>query len=102
MIDKYNHAMAVIAMMRTLQAQAQQAGGRVVATLGNHEADFLAELGTGKKAAEFEAELQTAGISPSLVAAGRDSAGIGTWLRDSRPPLKWAIGSSAMPEIRAG
>jgi hypothetical protein len=81
-IDKYDHSIQVIALLRALQIDAEKAGGRVIVTLGNHEAEFLAALGEDKKGAEFEGELKAAGISPDEVGAGRDSAGIGAWLRD--------------------
>ena len=81
LIDKYPHSMPVIALMRTMQADAEKSGGRVIVTLGNHEAEFLGGGGEDKKGAEFEAELNVAGLSPEAVAAGRDSAGIGAWLR---------------------
>jgi len=80
-IDKYNHAISVIALLRALQPEALAAGGRVVITVGNHEAEFLAGGGMDKKGADFEDELSSAGLSPSEVAAGRDSGGIGIWLR---------------------
>lgn len=81
-IDKYNHAMSVIALLRALGPLAIQSGGQVIITMGNHEAEFLAGSGGGKKAAEFETELEAASLSPSEVAAGKDSAGIGSWLRN--------------------
>jgi hypothetical protein len=82
MIDKFDHGLEVIALLRALQIKAKNAGGRVIVTMGNHEADFLAASGSDTKAAEFEAELQSAGISAADLAAGKDSAGIGAWLRN--------------------
>jgi hypothetical protein len=84
LIDRYDQSLRVIALMRTLQPQAAAAGGRVVVTLGNHEAEFLAAGGAPqvKKGAAFADELRAAGISPAAVAAGRDPGGIGAWLRD--------------------
>jgi len=82
MIDKYDHGMNVIAMMRVLEPLAAQAGGRVIVTMGNHEAEFLAGAGADQKNAEFEHELDAAGIPPADVAAGKDAMGIGRWLRD--------------------
>ena len=82
LIDKYNQSLAVISLLRTLQEQAQIAGGRVIVTLGNHEAEFLASSGTDKKSADFISELTAAHIVPADVALGRDSAGIGAWLRN--------------------
>jgi hypothetical protein len=80
MIDKYDHAMNVIALLCALQPLAFHDGGRVIVTLGNHEAEFLARGSAGKKATDFGDELQAAGISPASVATGQDSAGIGRWL----------------------
>jgi len=82
LIDKYPHSVPVIALVRALQADAEKAGGRVIVTLGNHEAEFLARGQDERKAADFEAELTAAGLSPADVGAGRDSAGIGAWLRE--------------------
>ena len=42
MIDKWNHSLDVIAAFRSLATQASKAGGRVIVTMGNHEAEFLA------------------------------------------------------------
>ena len=82
MIDKYNQGLRVIALLRALEPLATQAGGRLIITMGNHEAEFLADSGGDKKGAEFETELEAAGISPGEVAAGKDSGGIGAWLRN--------------------
>ncbi|MDB5303949.1 MAG: putative serine/threonine phosphatase [Phycisphaerales bacterium] len=80
-IDKGTHALPVIALFRTLEDQATKAGGRLIVTLGNHEAEFLANP-DGRNRAEFTEELRTAGISPAEVAEGKDAAGIGAWLRN--------------------
>jgi hypothetical protein len=82
MIDRYNHSVPVLALLRALQPAAQKAGGLVIVTLGNHEAEFLASGGDEKKKAEFGAELTLAGISPVDVANGRDAAGLGAWMRN--------------------
>ena len=81
-IDRYDHSMEVIAMLRALQSRAAEAGGRVVITMGNHEAEFLAGGGENKKAEQFGQELHAAGLSPTDVASGRDAAGIGLFLRN--------------------
>jgi hypothetical protein len=80
-IDKYSHALPVIALFRTLEAQATKAGGRLVITLGNHEAEFLADP-DARNRAEFAQELRAAGIFATDVAEGKDAAGIGAWLRN--------------------
>ncbi|MBV8780987.1 MAG: metallophosphoesterase [Phycisphaerae bacterium] len=82
MIDKYAQSIEVIELMRALQQSASEQGGRVIVTMGNHEAEFLAGGGADKKAADFIAELKTAGLDPQKVAAGDDDRGIGAWLRD--------------------
>src|SRR5205085_8822522 len=70
-----------IALLRALQTGAAAAGGRVIVTMGNHEAEFVAGAGATTKAADFEAELNQAGIAPADVAAGTDALGIGAWMR---------------------
>jgi hypothetical protein len=82
MIDKYPHGLEVIALFRALQQSAAAAGGQVIITMGNHEAEFLAAAGENKKAANFSAELQTAKLDPAQVAAATDPRGIGRWLND--------------------
>ena len=69
-IDKYDQSMRVIALLRALQGAAEKAGGRLVITLGNHEAEFLANPRV-KKAAEFVKELEGKNLKPEDVAAGR-------------------------------
>ncbi len=80
-IDKYDHSVEVIGLLRTIQRQAERAGGRVIVTLGNHEAEFLASKAEGKKSAMFRKELESAGLNAGDVVAGRDASGIGEWLR---------------------
>ena len=82
MIDKYTQNLPVIALLRALGPRAEQAGGRLIITLGNHEAEFLASGGADKKAVDFHDELTSAGISPAEVARGADAGGIGQWLRN--------------------
>jgi hypothetical protein len=79
-IDKWTQSLRVIALLRSLQEQAAKAGGQFVITLGNHEAEFLANS-RNKKAIQFIKELEAKGVKPEEVAAGTDSAGIGAWLR---------------------
>jgi hypothetical protein len=50
----------MIALVRALQASAAAKGGLVIVTMGNHEAEFLADP-HGKSTAEFGAELVKAG-----------------------------------------
>jgi hypothetical protein len=82
LIDRGNQGLRVIELFRTLEVQAAGAGGRVVVTLGNHEAEFLATGGHAKINKEFVAELRAAGLTPAKVVAGRDGAGVGQYLLD--------------------
>jgi hypothetical protein len=82
LIDKYSQNLNVIAAIRALQQSAAAAGGEVIVTLGNHEANFLASGGETRKMTDFEQELKAAGISPVAVAEGTDANGIGAWLRN--------------------
>jgi len=80
LIDRFDQSLQVIAAVRTLQTQAAKADGRVIITLGNHEAVFLEFAGKDKINEEFAAELKSAKISPKDLAAGHDAEGIGQFL----------------------
>jgi hypothetical protein len=80
LIDKGAHSVKVLTLFKALATAAAKGGGRVIITLGNHEAEFLADPVHDKKAAEFIKELKDLGIEPKDVAAGRDSLGIGEFL----------------------
>jgi hypothetical protein len=43
MIDKWHHSLDVIALLQALQTSAAAARGQVIITMGNHEAEFLAD-----------------------------------------------------------
>src|SRR6185295_18447709 len=77
MIDKWTDSLGVIALLRALQRDAATQGGQVIITMGNHEAEFLADP-LGKKTAEFAAELKAAGLDPSAV--GRCAGDLGQFL----------------------
>ncbi len=83
LIDKGHKSLPVIALLKALRCAAAAAGGRVIVTMGNHEAEFLAhpEFDTkeNKKDQEFVNELAAAGVSVGEVAAGTDKLGIGTF-----------------------
>lgn len=67
MIDKWHNSLDVIALLRALQASAAAEGGQVIITMGNHEAEFLADP-HGEKTAEFGNELKAAGLKRNEVA----------------------------------
>lgn len=79
LINKWHHSVDVILLLRTLRKRAEAAGGRVVVSSGNHEAEFLADPDV-KKASDFRHELDQHGIDPEDVAAGTDSLGLGKYL----------------------
>jgi hypothetical protein len=67
MIDKWHDSLKVIELLRALQTSAANQGGQVIITMGNHEAEFLADP-HGKKTKEFGDELQAAGLKRNDVA----------------------------------
>lgn len=71
----------VLDLLRALQARASEAGGRVVVTLGNHEAEFLVSANNKKATAQngISTQLVTRGLQPSEVAQGLEARG--RWLR---------------------
>ena len=89
LIDKWKDSLKVIAFFRALQAEAGKAGGRVVVTMGNHEAEFLADP-EAAKAHEFRDELAGKGLDFHKVADGQDAQGIGAYLRSL--PLAARVG----------
>jgi hypothetical protein len=76
-IDKGSMAIPIIDLLIDLEAEAAAAGGRLVVTLGNHEAEFLADP-TDSKSNVFQAELLTRSLYPKDVAAGKSK--YGAWL----------------------
>lgn len=76
-IDKGAQASPIIDLLIALEPQARAAGGRVVVTLGNHEAEFMADP-TKDKSAAFRSELVSLGLDPAAVAAGQTT--YGQWL----------------------
>ena len=75
LIDKGPQSLEVLDLMMALQSGARAAGGDVIVTLGNHEAEFLARPGKKAKTEEFEQELEKRGIDFHDVAAGRNDYG---------------------------
>jgi hypothetical protein len=80
-IDKGSLATPLIDVLMTLEEEAAAAGGRVIVTLGNHEAEFVSDP-EGDKVAQFRDELMTRGLAPTAVARGETP--VGAWLL-SRP-----------------
>jgi Calcineurin-like phosphoesterase len=80
-IDKGAAATPIIDLLIALAPEAMAAGGRVVVTLGNHEAEFVADP-TQDKSTEFRNELSSLGLDPAAVASGQTR--YGAWLA-SRP-----------------
>ncbi|HEV7500512.1 MAG TPA: metallophosphoesterase [Vicinamibacteria bacterium] len=74
LIDKGPQSLEVLDLMMSLRKQAPAAGGEVIVTLGNHEAEFLAHPGK-KKAIEFENELAARHIDDQQVASGGNDYG---------------------------
>jgi Calcineurin-like phosphoesterase len=81
MIDKGKHSIKVVSLFKALQVEAALAGGRVIVTMGNHEAEFLADPLGDHKAKEFRDDLGKRGVDPVDVANGKDSLGLGTFMR---------------------
>ena len=76
-IDKGSLATPLIDLLTTLEEEAAAAGGRVIVTLGNHEAEFVADP-EGDKVVEFRDELTARGFAPKAVAQGETP--VGAWL----------------------
>jgi hypothetical protein len=74
LIDKGPHSVAVLALVRSLRDAAALQGGQVVALMGNHEAEFLAEPSV-KKAKDFADDLGRAGVDPKQAAACEGQTG---------------------------
>jgi hypothetical protein len=79
LIDKGPQGVEVRSALMALEASATEAGGRVVVTLGNHEAEFFVDP-TNSKASAFDDELVADRTMPLAIADGSDPRG--KWLRD--------------------
>lgn len=77
LIDKGDRAVDVIDLMQSLEAQAPASRGEVIITLGNHEAEFLADP-EKKKSTEFRDELSKKGIDP--LGTPQDQKPYGDWM----------------------
>ena len=88
-INKGNGSTKIIDLLRVLQSDAAAKGGKVIVTMGNHEASFIHEPLSSRSLRDgtdgkygFGHELYAMGESPYAVARGNDSEGRGRWLRD--------------------
>jgi hypothetical protein len=78
LIDKGPDAPDVVRLLAALTAAAPAAGGRVVVTMGNHEAEFLADPANSKASGPdgLDPQLQSLGLDPATTAAGGDDIGL--------------------------
>lgn len=74
LIDKGTQSLEVLDLMMSLEPEAQASGGDLIVTMGNHEAEFLADP-SNDKAVEFRAELAAKGIEPASIPAGETPYG---------------------------
>ena len=82
LFDKGPKGLEVMDALMALEESAASLGGRVVVTLGNHEAEFLADPENDKADSDdgIDAELAAHDIDPMRIANGSDPRG--KWLRD--------------------
>lgn len=86
LIDKGPQSLEVIDLLRALEASAKASGGRVIVTMGNHEAEFLGDpknekaMSTELDAIGINAELAEQNIDPVTLVLGTDQKGRGRWL----------------------
>jgi hypothetical protein len=81
-MDKGPAPLEAFDLLRALEPRAEAAGGRVVFTLGDHEAEFLDDPENDKATKDdgVDPELRARGLTPVGVASGSDERG--QWLRD--------------------
>ncbi len=81
-MDKGAFSLEAFDLLRALEPQAAAAGGRVIFTLGNHEAEFLYDPENDKATNDdgVDQEIHAWGLTPVGVASGSDSHG--KWLRE--------------------
>lgn len=83
LFDKGPAPLEAVDLLRALEPAAAAAGGRVIFTLGNHEAEFLDDPENDKATKDdgVDAEIRARGGAPVDVADGLDPRG--AWLRDA-------------------
>ncbi len=81
MIDKGPSGLEVLDLLIALQSSAKSAGGLVIVTLGNHEAEFLVNPTNSKATGTdgIDVELSAKGMTPASLASGADPRG--AWIR---------------------
>jgi hypothetical protein len=77
LIDKGDDSLKVVELLRALQKDASAKGGRVIVTMGNHEAEFLKKWNNGN-AAKFRQQLEAVDLVPEKVANCQGE--LGQWL----------------------
>jgi len=75
LIDKGDQSLPVLDLFMALERQAPAAGGALIVTLGNHEAEFLAKPNRGK-ATPFAAELLAHHIDPQDLRTTKSNYGV--------------------------
>jgi hypothetical protein len=75
LIDKGEQSIAVLDLFMAMEGQAAAAGGALIVTLGNHEAEFLARPTRGK-ATPFASELLARHIDPQELRTTRSPYGV--------------------------
>ena len=82
LMDKGPSSLEAIDLLQALEPQAFAQGGRVIFTLGNHEAEFLDDPQNDKATSSegVDREIWAHGLDPSKIANGSDPRGV--WLRD--------------------
>ena len=100
LVDKGPASVKVVELFQALQKAAEAEGGRVVVTMGNHEAEFLNDP-AGEKTADFAADLRRENVKPEDVAAGAERSVWASGCVRCRWPPASATGSSPTPATRA-
>ncbi|MGH7282601.1 MAG: metallophosphoesterase [Polyangiaceae bacterium] len=80
-IDKGPDAPDVVRLLIALRVSAEAAGGHVIVTMGNHEAEFLADPENDKATKTgtdegIDPELSAIGLAPDATAAGDNDIGV--------------------------
>ena len=97
MIDKGAQSLEVLDALMALEQSAADQGGRIVVTVGNHEAEFFVDP-TNSKASAFDDELVTDHVMPMAVAEGSDSRG--KWLRERPFAVRGGGGQTPLSKAR--